>query len=178
MAIPINQNKKNVLIATQIDVSVANRNIINIVINTDTVGSGTLNILANVGKSAFIDITQPIALATETNTIKAITGGPYGSLRFTPTPIAGKIETQTDFVFAATGKTITTVAGVFSGFADTDKITITGTTNNDGVYTITGAPTATVITVVEALVDETPGVSVSVKSFGTTTTYDIDLSVA
>lgn len=79
-------------------------------------------------------------------------------------------ETQSDLVFDQAGKTITTIAGDFSSFADADTIVVSGTTSNDGIYTINGAPTATVITVTEALVDETPAVPVTVEKNTITTT--------
>lgn len=63
------------------------------------------------------------------------------------------VSTETlDFAIA---KTITSTVDDLSVFSDGDVIEVYGTTLNDGTYTITGAPTATVITVVEALVDET-----------------------
>lgn len=161
----------NNLIASEVSI-VANKSKINVVIATDVVGTGTLEVFVRVAGSIWIDLVQPVDLSANTNTIIAFTGAPYNNIKFVPTPIAGKIETQTDFVFSV-AKTIVTAAGTFIGFADGDVITVTGTTLNDGQYTITGAPTATTITVVEALVDETPAVSVSIKSFGATTTYDV-----
>lgn len=80
---------------------------------------------------------------------------------------ANATENQTDLVFAnvtesATDLTITgftfTTAGAggvdFSNFGDGDTVIVSGTTLNDGTYTVNGAPSATVLTVVEALVDE------------------------
>jgi len=60
-----------------------------------------------------------------------------------------------DLTFAAVGKTITTAGGAdFTNvFSVGDTFTITGSTSNDGMYTV-AAVTATVITVNETLVDE------------------------
>lgn len=71
------------------------------------------------------------------------------------------IETDaTSLTFATGPNTITRAGGtsdfVTEGFADGQKIVITGSPSNDGTYTITGAPTGTVITVVETLVAEGP----------------------
>ncbi len=59
--------------------------------------------------------------------------------------------------YAATGDTITRGTGswITDGFEDGDMISVDGTTNNDGKYTVNGTPTATVLTVNEALTDET-----------------------
>ena len=63
----------------------------------------------------------------------------------------------TDLTFAATGSTITRATGTAfdtDGFLVGMKLIVAGTTSNDGNYTITDV-TATVITVAEALVNET-----------------------
>ena len=178
MALLQTASQLNVPIATPGTIGVANRSSINLVVDTDVAGSGTLEIFAKIGSSSWIDTTQSIDLAAATGTIVSVTGGPYSTLKLEPTPVAGKIETQTDFVFDAAGKTITTVAGTFTGFADGDVITVSGTTLNDGVYTIVGAPTLTVITVVEVLADETPAVTMTIKSFGASTNYNIHTSIS
>lgn len=99
---------------------------------------------------------------------------------------ANTVETQSDFIFkesvasptdltfANTGSTITTAGGVdwtTLGFADGDTIVITGTASNDGTYTVNGAPTATVLTVNETLVDEgTADASATIVSYTLRTT--------
>lgn len=97
--------------------------------------------------------------------LKAVRVVGTGALNAAAGVADGATESQTDFVFAAAGKTITTTAGDFSSFADGDKIVVSGTTNNDGIFTISGAPTTTVITVTEVVVDETPGTSVTVTAW-------------
>lgn len=71
------------------------------------------------------------------------------------------VSTETlDFVLS--GSTITSTVDDLSVFSDGDIIEISGTTLNDGTYTVTGAPTSTVITVTEALADETAPIGTKV----------------
>ena len=58
-----------------------------------------------------------------------------------------------------------TIAGTgFPAFVTGDKIVISGSQSNDGLYTISGTPTATSITVTESLVTETAGATVVITS--------------
>lgn len=84
---------------------------------------------------------------------------------------SGAINDTTDFVYTSTetlefniAKTITSIVDDLSVFADGEVITIAGTPSNDGVYTITGTPTATTITVVEALVTEQAPIGTSLTT--------------
>jgi len=64
----------------------------------------------------------------------------------------------TDLTYASAGKTITSAAGAggvsFLGLVDGDKLIIRGSGSNNGTYTVSGSATATVVTVLEAIVDE------------------------
>lgn len=73
--------------------------------------------------------------------------------------------TQTDFVAAAAGGTITTTAGDFSGLVADQWVSVTGfaEAGNNGYFKVVSA-TSTVLTVTpNTLVDETPGTSCTVK---------------
>lgn len=68
-------------------------------------------------------------------------------------------STAGDLAFAATGSTMTLTTGTFpSSFAEVGKeIVVSGTTSNDGTYTIVSLDgTSKILTVKETLVDETP----------------------
>lgn len=82
------------------------------------------------------------------------------------------ITSPTDLTFANAGSTITSAATDFAaaGFSIGDTIVVSGTTSNDGTYTISNVVT-TVITVSEALVDEgTADASATIQSNTITTT--------
>lgn len=71
----------------------------------------------------------------------------------TQTPVAG------DAAFAAAGKTITLTAGTWlAAFAEVGKkVVISGSTSNNGTFTIVSLDvTSKILTVLEALTDETP----------------------
>ncbi len=90
----------------------------------------------------------------------AETYGPYGHLFSNRARTIGLA-----LVFAAAGKTITRSGGDFTAdqFANGDTIVVSGTASNNGTYTIASV-TALVITVVEALVNETTATSAVVES--------------
>jgi len=70
--------------------------------------------------------------------------------------------------FASVGNTITRSAGswITEGFTDTMSITVSGSTSNNGGLTVSGAPSATVLTVSEALTDEGPVGNVVITGTG------------
>jgi hypothetical protein len=70
----------------------------------------------------------------------------------------------TDIAFAATGKEITSTSTDLGVFDVGDTIVITGSSDNDGTYTVASVVNATKITVNESLTDESAGASVSMTT--------------
>jgi hypothetical protein len=77
--------------------------------------------------------------------------------------IGNQYWANNDLVFDSADNTITNSGGGFTdaGFVDGDTIIIGNSASNDGSYTIVGTPTNTVITVSEALTDETAWVTIA-----------------
>jgi hypothetical protein len=95
-----------------------------------------------------------------------------------PTSISGAVVTcalatsetltASNISFTAATKKIAGTAEAISKFFPGEKISVTGSASNNGTYTVAGYPTdgsynATYITVVEALVDESAGASVTIQ---------------
>jgi hypothetical protein len=69
------------------------------------------------------------------------------------------------------GYRVSTVAGDFTVFSDTDSIDISGTASNNGNFTVSGTPVALVMWVAEAVVNEVAGASMTIV---TSDTIDVD----
>ena len=76
------------------------------------------------------------------------------------------IYTASDVVFTASTKTIESTTINLAVYAAGDLIEIDGSANNDGLYTVTGTPSANSVTVLETLVDETVASSIEVAKPG------------
>mgnify|MGYP001362386217 CR=1 FL=1 len=70
-------------------------------------------------------------------------------------------STASDVAFTASTNTITSTTIDLSVYASGDKIRVNGSTSNDGIYRVTGTPTANSLTVVSGLTDETAGSSIT-----------------
>ena len=67
------------------------------------------------------------------------------------------VSSATDITFTASTKTIASSTSVIGKVKDGDTITVSGTTNNNGVLTVNGDPVDDyTIVVTEALIDESP----------------------
>lgn len=92
----------------------------------------------------------------------------------------GDFVTATNFTFDATGKTITSPSVDFAVFDAGDIVTISGTVSNNGSYTVASTPSTNTLTVVESLINETPGGSVKITDaqqvdlYATTAQFEID----
>lgn len=73
-------------------------------------------------------------------------------------------DTQVDVSFTASTKTIASTLMALDTFSDGDRIVVSGSTSNDGTYTVTGTPTANSLVVVEILIDESASASVTIDS--------------
>ncbi len=82
----------------------------------------------------------------------------------TMTNIAGVFGPRTDVSFEAAQKRIKTVAGNFitAGCVINGKITVTGSANNNVTFTIFSVDSTTQLTVIETVVDEVAGNSVTI----------------
>lgn len=69
--------------------------------------------------------------------------------------------TASDVAFTASSGTITSTIIDLSVYSAGDNIRVNGSTSNDGIYTVTGTPTANSLTVNETLTDETAGQSIT-----------------
>ncbi|MBI9009461.1 MAG: hypothetical protein JEZ05_05465 [Tenericutes bacterium] len=76
------------------------------------------------------------------------------------------IYTQSDISFTSSTKTIASTLIDLSMFEAGDLVQIDGSTSNDGIYTVTGTPTANSITVLESLTDESAGTSIDLAKPG------------
>lgn len=77
--------------------------------------------------------------------------------------VRGQALQSDDISFTAATSIIETAGALdFSTLNDGDTILVTGSASNDGTYTIVGAPSATQITVAEALANEAAGATVTV----------------
>jgi len=75
--------------------------------------------------------------------------------------------TASDVAFTASSHTITSTTIDLSVYSADDKIRVNGSTSNDGIYTVTGTPTANSLTVTQTLTDESAGASVTLDKVTT-----------
>lgn len=69
--------------------------------------------------------------------------------------------TATDVSFTASTGAIASATIDLSVYQSGDKIRVQGSTSNDGIYTVTGAPTANLLNVTGTLTDESAGASIT-----------------
>lgn len=77
--------------------------------------------------------------------------------------------TDTTIAFFLTAKKITDTNNGLAGFLTGDKIEITGSVSNDGIYTVATGGVAGEIVIEEDLVDESAGASVTIAAINVTT---------
>jgi len=76
------------------------------------------------------------------------------------------IYPASDVIFTASSKTIASTTINLAVYSAGDLIEIDGSANNDGLYTVTGTPSANSLTVLETLVNETVASSIDVSKPG------------
>jgi len=76
------------------------------------------------------------------------------------------IYTESDVSFTESSSTIASTLIDLSIFAAGDLVEIDGSTSNDGIYTVTGTPTANSLIVLETLTDESAGATIDLAKPG------------
>lgn len=123
--------------------------LLNLITTTDTIRPKITEVATLLSLVTPVDTIRP--MITEGTTLLASTSDVIDTISPKITESSEVVQTteRTDISFTA-NSTISTVAGDFTLFDDTDTITVVTTSGtNDGTYTISGAPTTTTITISE-----------------------------
>jgi hypothetical protein len=90
-----------------------------------------------------------------------VSGTPTATEMWVVEPVVNELASTSVTI---TGYKISTLGGDFTVYADGETVDITGSTSNDGTYTVSGTPTATVMFVVEPVGTEAAGASVTITN--------------